>query len=347
MFKSFRKFSLLTLLCGLIFIFLLSCFSGLMMGYVMLTPVDVVKALVHPAIYGSAGGTASSIVWDIRLPRMILSAAAGMGLSLSGVIMQAMFRNPMASPYIMGVSSGAALGAVVAIFLGLGAALGAGAVGAGAFSGALILSAFVAAMAGRSHGNTSYLLILGVALSAVCSGLTSVLIFAGANSSGMDVTLYWMMGSVAFAKLTPSLILLFLGLLISIFFMTQSRVLNLMIEGEEAALPLGLDLIPFQRLYLILNAFVVGAVVMEAGLIGFVGLVVPHFVRMALGSDHKRVLPVSVICGGILTVWADILGRSLIPGQDIPIGVTLAFIGAPVFIMMLLKKSYRFGEEQG
>lgn len=323
-------------------ILFLSCFCGLMLGYMNLSVCDVWNSLLFPR-YGDDN---SVLIWDLRLPRMILAAAAGMGLSLSGVVMQAMFRNPMAGPYIMGVSSGAALGVVMSVFLGLGAVLGAGAVGTGAFCGALVLSLIIASMAGRRQRNPSFLLILGVALSAVCSGLTSVIIFAGANSSGIDVTLYWMMGSVAFAKLESSTLLLLLVILLSLFFTAQSRILNLMMEGEEAAVPLGVSLIPFIRLYLIINAILVGAVVMEAGLIGFVGLIVPHFVRMVIGAEHRRVVPVSAICGGILTVWADIAGRCLIPGQDIPIGVMLAFIGAPIFIGMLIKKTYRFGGEQ-
>lgn len=323
-------------------IFLLSCFCGLMLGYVNLSACNVWSGLLFPR----QGDDITALIWDLRLPRVILAAAAGMGLSLSGVVMQAMFRNPMAGPYIMGVSSGAALGVVMSVFLGVGAVLGAGAVGTGAFCGALVLSFLIASMAGQRQGNPSFLLILGVALSAVCSGLTSVIIFAGANSSGIDVTLYWMMGSVAFAKLASSSFLLLLVILISMFFISQSRVLNLMMEGEESAIPLGIRLLPFIRLYLIINAILVGAVVMEAGLVGFVGLIVPHFVRMVIGAEHRRVLPLSVICGGILTVWADIAGRCLIPGQDIPIGVMLAFIGAPVFVGMLLKKTYRFGGEQ-
>ena len=129
----------------------------------------------------------------------------------------------------------------------------------------------------------------------------------------------------------------------TLFFITQSRILNLMLEGETAAIPLGRPLLPFMRLYLGLNALLVGAVVLNAGLIGFLGLLVPHFTRMLVGADHRRLLPAAVLFGGIAAVWADILGRVLVRGVDIPLGVMLALMGAPAFIVMLTRRAYRFG----
>lgn len=269
-----------------------------------------------------------------------------MGLSLSGMVMQAMFRNPMSDPYIMGVSSGASLGAAAAVFFGAGAAFGVSAIGCGAFLGALALSLILAMAAGRvAPGDSSYLLIFGAAMAAVCGGITSVLVYIGANATGMDVTLYWLMGSVSFAKLLPTLSVLSIVLLFIAFFSTQTRILNLMLEGEETAVPLGRQLLPFRRLYLVLNALLMGSLVTQAGLIGFVGLLVPHGCRMVMGADHRKLLPVSVLSGGLMTVWADILGRILIHGVDIPLGVSLSMIGAPVFLGMLIRRSYHFGGE--
>lgn len=328
---------------------LISCFFGLRLGYLPLESGDVVDALGLHLFWGPIGqglrpGVADA-VWDLRLPRILLSLSVGMGLSLSGILMQAMFKNPMADPYIMGVSSGASLGAACAVFLGLGVSFGAASIGIGAFVGAMVLSILLVIAAGRmDYTDTSALLIFGAALGAVCGGITSVLIFSGANSSGMDVTLYWLMGSVAFAKLIPSLALLCIVISFILFFSTQTRILNLMLEGEEAAIPLGRRLLPFMRWYLLLNALLVGSIVMNAGLIGFVGLLVPHFCRMVLGADHRKLLPVSVLVGGLVAVWADILGRTLIPGVDIPLGVSLALLGAPAFVVMLVRQSYRFGE---
>lgn len=324
-----------------------SCFFGLLLGYLPMSPADVGAAILSKAA-GGAGASVSGLspadaVWDIRLPRVILSAGTGMGLALSGVVMQAIFRNPMADPYIMGVSSGAALGAACTVFLGIGAAFGAESIGLGAFAGALALSLAAAAAAGRMHeGNPAGLLIFGAALSAVCGGVTGVLIFTGANSTGMDVTLYWLMGSVSSAKLMPGCLLLSVVMTCFLFFLTQTRMLNLMLEGEETAVPLGRRLLPFVRLYLTINALLTGWIVMNAGLIGFVGLLVPHFTRMAVGADHRRLLPTATLLGGIAAVWADILGRTAVSGADIPLGVTLALVGAPIFIVMLVRRSYRF-----
>lgn len=248
----------------------------------------------------------------------------------------------MASPYIMGISSGASLGVVIVVFLGLGrTVLGTAAMGLGAFAGAFILSLGVIAAAGRRSGDTTYLLILGVAMSAVCGGITGVLIYCGAASSGTDISMYWLMGSVAFAKAGPAAALFILVLAMTAFFLTQSRILNLMLVGREGTLPLGRDLKPFFKVYLLLNALLVGAIVMEAGLIGFVGLIVPHFSRRILGANHKAVVPAAVLFGGLLTVWADILGRALIHGVELPIGVTLAIIGSPLFLLMLVETAGR------
>ncbi|WP_051010566.1 iron ABC transporter permease [Selenomonas sp. F0473] len=328
-------------------ILLLSVFLGLLLGYLPIGGRDLADILRYQVLGGESpaiGMGAASAVWDLRLPRVLLAACVGMGLSLSGAVMQAIFRNPMADPYIMGVSSGASLGVACAVFLGIGTALGAGSMGVGAFLGAVAVSAAAAAAAGRFGGyDISYLLILGIALGAVCAGVTGVLVYLGANSTGMDVTLYWLMGSVAAAKLPGTLILLVVVAGAAAFFTTQARILNLMLEGETAAIPLGRPLLPFMRLYLVLNALLVGCVVLNAGLIGFIGLLAPHFTRMLVGADHRRLIPAAVLFGGIAAVWADILGRALVPGVDIPLGVMLALMGAPAFIVMLTRRAYRFG----
>ena len=332
---------------GLGGILLISSFLGLLLGYLQTDPAALASILRYELFGGAtpdvSPGTVTA-VWDLRLPRILLAACVGMGLSLSGVVMQAVFRNPMADPYIMGISSGATLGVACAVFLGIGTAFGAGAMGAGAFLGAVLLSAAIAyAIGALGSRDVSYFLILGIALGALCRGAASVLIYLGANSTGMDVTLFWLMGSVAAAQLPSALTLLGVVIAAVLFFMTQTRMLNLMLEGEQAAIPLGRRLLPYIRLYLVLNALLVGAVVLNAGLIGFVGLLVPHFTRMLTGADHRRLIPAAVLLGGIIAVWADILGRVLVHGVDIPLGVMLAFMGAPAFVALLTRRAYRFG----
>lgn len=349
--RTIRRMPLAILTILLTVLLLFSCLLGLKLGYLSVSLPGIVSILASHLLGSAlpsdiAMGIADA-VWDLRLPRILLALAVGMGLSLSGMVMQAMFRNPMSDPYIMGVSSGASLGAASAVFFGAGAAFGVSAIGCGAFLGALALSLILAIAAGRvAPGDSSYLLIFGAALAAVCGGITSVLVYIGANATGMDVTLYWLMGSVSFAKLLPTLSVLSIVLLFIAFFSTQTRILNLMLEGEETAVPLGRQLLPFRRLYLVLNALLMGSLVTQAGLIGFVGLLVPHACRMVMGADHRKLLPVSVLSGGLMTVWADILGRILIHGVDIPLGVSLSMIGAPAFLAMLVRRSYHFGGER-
>lgn len=349
--RTIRRMPLALITTILTVLLLFSCLLGLKLGYLFVSLSGIVSILathlLGSALPSDIAMGAADAVWDLRLPRILLALAVGMGLSLSGMVMQAMFRNPMSDPYIMGVSSGASLGAAAAVFFGAGAALGVSAIGCGAFLGALALSLVLAIAAGRvAPGNSSYLLIFGAALAAVCGGITSVLVYIGANATGMDVTLYWLMGSVSFAKLLPTLSVLSIVLLFIAFFSTQTRILNLMLEGEETAVPLGRQLLPFRRLYLVLNALLMGSLVTQAGLIGFVGLLVPHACRMVMGADHRKLLPVSVLMGGLVTVWADIIGRILVSGVDIPLGVSLSLIGAPAFLAMLVRRSYHFGGER-
>lgn len=349
--RTIRRMPLAIITTILTVLLLFSCLLGLKLGYLPVSLSGIVSILAAhlsgSALPSDIAMGAADAVWDLRLPRILLALSVGMGLSLSGMVMQAMFRNPMSDPYIMGVSSGASLGAAAAVFFGAGAAFGVSAIGCGAFLGALALSLVLAIAAGRvAPGDSSYLLIFGAALAAVCGGITSVLVFIGANATGMDVTLYWLMGSVSFAKLLPTLSVLSIVLLFIAFFSTQTRILNLMLEGEETAVPLGRQLLPFRRLYLVLNALLMGSLVTQAGLIGFVGLLVPHACRMVMGADHRKLLPVSVLVGGLVTVWADIIGRILIHGVDIPLGVSLSLIGAPVFLAMLVRRSYHFGGER-
>ena len=348
--RTIRRMPLALITIILTVLLLFSCLLGLKLGYLSVSLSGIVSILASHLLGSAlpsdiAMGIADA-VWDLRLPRILLALAVGMGLSLSGMLMQAMFRNPMSDPYIMGVSSGASLGAASAVFFGAGAAFGVSAIGCGAFLGALALSLILAIAAGRvAPGDSSYLLIFGAALAAVCGGITSVLVYIGSNATGMDVTLYWLMGSVSFAKLLPTLSVLSIVLAFIAFFSTQTRILNLMLEGEETAVPLGRQLLPFRRLYLVINALLMGSLVTQAGLVGFVGLLVPHGCRMVMGADHRKLLPVSVLSGGLMTVWADILGRILIHGVDIPLGVSLSLIGAPGFLGMLIRRSYHFGGE--
>lgn len=339
---SFVNGVLVFFTCLLIFIVL-----GLKLGFVDISWQVIVNSLLNK-IFGvgmiDVDNSLADIVVQLRLPRVLLAAGVGMGLALSGIVMQAVVQNPLADPYILGISSGASLGATSAIFLGVGAIFGGQAIGVCAFWGALVVSAVVLTVSNsNTKKNTTKLLLTGMALGMVCSSISSFIVYIGRNKEGIETLTYWLMGSVANARLPYVIVLLVIVLLAFAYFCTQIRILDLMLLGYENAITLGVDLNKYVPKYLLLNSLVVGFVIFNAGTIGFLGLVVPHFVRSFAGGKHKKVLPLSVIIGGLFSVGADILSRTLVPGLEIPIGTIFALVGAPCFVYMILQKKYRFG----
>ena len=284
------------------------------------------------------------IIWLLRLPRIILAAIIGSGLATCGVVMQAIVKNPLADPYILGISSGASLGATAAILLGVGLALGENFVGICAFIGAFAISlavVFIANVGGPA--NSMKLLLAGMALSAVCSAFSSFIVYFSNNREGLQTITYWLMGSLAGANWHNLSFTVPIILFSIIVFMTQSRILNLMLLGDETAITLGRDLHIYRQVYLLLSSLVVGFAVYSAGMIGFVGLVVPHVVRMLVGTDHKKLIPFSAFSGAVFLVIADGLCRIIIPRTELPIGILISLIGAPCFIYLMIKRTYGFG----
>ena len=322
---------------------------ALSIGTVKLSFVQIYEGIVNQFTSGMAIETAGQgpvhdIIWLLRLPRLVLAALVGMGLSVCGVIMQAVVKNPLADPYILGISSGASLGATAAILLGIGVALGENFVGIAAFIGAFAMSLgvlFISNLGGRS--NSIKLLLGGMALSAVCGAFSSFIVYFANNKEGMQSIAYWMMGSFAGAKWENLMIIAPIVILAVLFLWTQSRMLNLMLLGDESALTLGTDLHIYRQIYLLVSSLIVGFVVYSAGMIGFVGLVVPHVIRMLVGTDHKRLIPVAALTGAIFLVVADGLCRVIIPRTELPIGILISIIGAPCFVYLMIKKTYGFG----
>ena len=322
---------------------------ALSIGTVKLSFVQIYEGIVNQFTSGMAIETAGQgpvhdIIWLLRLPRLVLAALVGMGLSVCGVIMQAVVKNPLADPYILGISSGASLGATAAILLGIGVALGENFVGIAAFIGAFAMSLgvlFISNLGGRS--NSVKLLLGGMALSAVCGAFSSFIVYFANNKEGMQSIAYWMMGSFAGAKWENLMIIAPIVILAVLFLWTQSRMLNLMLLGDESALTLGTDLHIYRQIYLLVSSLIVGFVVYSAGMIGFVGLVVPHVIRMLVGTDHKKLIPVAALTGAIFLVVADGLCRIIIPRTELPIGILISLIGAPCFVYLMIKKTYGFG----
>lgn len=334
-------FLLLALAASLIF--------GITLGSAKLSLEQIIFALEEELLYDNAHITTDNlaihdIIWLLRLPRIILAGTIGAGLATCGVIMQAIVKNPLADPYILGVSSGASLGATMAIMLGIGVAWGENFIGLAAFIGAFAISlavVFIANIGGRA--NSIKLLLAGMALSSLCGAISSFIIYYANNAEGMQTITYWMMGSMAGAHWSLLRVLLPLFLAAIVFFITQSRILNLMLLGDEVAITLGRDLHLYRQVYLLVSSLIVGFAVYSAGMIGFVGLIIPHAVRCLVGQDHKQVLPISALLGATFLIWADILCRIILPRTELPIGILISLIGAPCFVYLLVKRSYGFG----
>ena len=314
---------------------------------------DAIYAVVKEGLFGPVPVTAPKqgpvhdIVWMLRMPRLLLAACTGAGLAACGVVMQAIVRNPLADPYILGVSSGASLGAAAAILLGIGTWLGTNFVGIAAFCGAFGVSLLVLVVANiRGTADPVRLLLAGMALSTACSAISSFIIYFANDKSGVQSVIFWLMGSFAGARWEMMAAIALVTLLGAMFFWTQSAILDLMLLGDAEAVTLGRNLKRYREVYLVFSSLVIGFLVYAAGMIGFVGLIVPHAVRFFTGAGHRSLLPLASITGAILMVGADALARSLIPRTEIPVGLIIALIGAPAFVYLIVKRNYSFGSRE-
>ncbi len=327
----------------------LSILTAVTIGSANISVADVYKVIGYE-VFGIdkfmafGKGAVHDVVWVIRLPRIILAVVAGMGLSVCGVVMQAIVKNPLADPYILGISSGASLGATLAVLVGVGAVFGSNSIGIMAFLGALAAAAGVIILANvKGRADSVKLILAGMALSSVCSAFSSFVIYVAKDKSGIQTITYWMMGSLAGAKWNVNAFILPIVLGGTIFFISQYRTLNLMLLGDEVSITLGKDLRKFRHAYLVVVSLIVGFVVYSSGMIGFVGLIIPHMVRMIFGTDHRKLIPLSSLTGSIFLIWCDVLCRIIIPGTEMPIGILVSMIGAPCFIYLMIKRTYRFG----
>ena len=349
--EFFKETSHLMICVLLIFVLCLVLLWGLSIGTVKI-PTDVIFYTIinqfqsELALDAPGQGPVHDIIWLLRFPRLILAAIVGCGLATCGVIMQAIVKNPLADPYILGVSSGASLGATAAILLGIGVSLGESFVGIAAFIGAFGISLgvlFISNLGGRA--NSVKLLLAGMALSSVCGAFSSFIVYFANNKEGMQTIAYWLMGSLAGAKWSNIFMIAPIVILSVLFFWTRSRVLNMMLLGDETAVTLGMDLHKSRQIYLMVSSLIVGFVVFSSGMIGFVGLIVPHVVRMLVGTDHKKLVPISALTGAIFLVLADGLCRIIIPNHELPIGILISLLGAPCFVYLMIKRTYGFGGE--
>ncbi len=296
-------------------------------GSVGIPPGEVLAALA-----GRGDAVANTVVFQLRLPRAAAAFVVGGLLALAGTLMQVLLRNPLADPYILGVSGGAAVAALVAIGLGLGALW----IDAGAFAGAMAVSMLVFALAhGRGGWTPVRLLLTGIVVASGLSALISVLLALGDDTS-LRGMLFWLMGDLSLAgwPIRGGIVLL---VMLSGFFLL-ARHLNVLARGDMQAALLGISVRPVRIALFAAGALATAVAVTTAGSIGFVGLVVPHMVRLAIGSDHRRVIPGSVILGGTLLVLADIAARTALAPRQLPVGALTALIGVPLFLFLMQRQ---------
>ena len=277
-----------------------------------------------------------NIVLGLRFPRVCLGFLVGSSLAVTGVAMQALVRNPLADPFILGVSSGAAVTATLGMLFGLFSFLGRYSLSLSAFIGSFITIVLVYLISKvRGKVNITQLLLTGVAVSMIMEGLTRVISLSAPNALGLHSATFWLSGSLAGAQMAYLTVPLITVLVCMSVLMLNHRALNLLLLGEESAGALGVSVSKIQKLLILIASLMTAITVAVSGGIGFIGLMVPHFTRLLVGGDHRKVLPVSALLGGTILVWVDVAARMMIAPQELPVGILTSIIGGPVFVWML------------
>jgi len=342
---SWRKDKKVFIAVLLILLFISSIILGISFGAVDIPPYDVYRVFLYKVFGIKIGNldeilnsTLFDIIWGVRMPRVLLGAFAGMALAMVGVIMQATIQNPLGDPYILGLSSGASLGATFSILIGFSGVLSSFGAPLGAFLGALMASIFVYFLARIGGRITPFKMILaGMVISSICSSLTSLIIFLSKDNEGIRTVNFWMMGSLAGAEWSNIVLPIAISVIPLIYFFTQYRNLNLMVLGDETSITLGLNIEKHRKIYMILSSLITGVIVSVCGTIGFVGIMIPHIVRLIFGTDHKTLLPFSALVGAIFLIWADVIARCAIANMELPIGIITSVIGAPFLLWLMVK----------
>lgn len=315
------------------------CLAALSLGAIHVGLYDVIGALAG-VLSGKSSASEELILFSVRLPRILFAGLVGASLSLGGVVFQALLRNPLADPYVLGISGGSALGAIIGIVLGAGSFyLG---IPFLAFCGGLLTVSLVFVVAGGSRGmlldNT--LILAGVVVN---SFFSAAILFALSVVSSMELhsISFWLMGDLsgaAWKEITVAAVCLLIGFVI---LYAQARKLNLMVQGEETALQLGVNIRATKYILLIVTSLLTAVAVSLAGIIGFVGMMVPHMMRLVFGSDHRLLLPAAALFGASFLVAADTLARILLAPAELPVGVITALCGAPYFIFLMRRRGRR------
>ena len=317
---------------------LIALLAGVAIGETAIAPKVVLQVLANKLWHAGyvLDPIDEGVVWNYRLTRALVAAACGAGLATCGVILQSLLRNPLADPYLLGISAGASTGAVLVALIGVGGGLIS--LSAGAFVGAMAAFALVIllARASGSASGTGQIILAGIAGSQLFNALTAFLITKSASSEQARGIMFWLLGNLSGVR-WPSVWLAVpvavAGLAVCLW---HRRALDAFTFGSDSAASLGIPVRRVQFVLVACAALVTAVMVSIVGSIGFVGLVIPHAVRLLLGTGHSRLLPASALGGALFLIAADVLSRTLIKGQVIPVGVVTALVGAPVFALILI-----------
>ena len=301
-----------------------------------------VGSSVRAELFGGDSGLSrleESIIWKLRLPQSVLAAACGAGLAVCGGVLQSLLRNPLADPFVLGVSSGASVGAVSVILLGFGA----GVIGmaGGAFVGALAAFALVLLLARLAGDTTDRVVLAGIAATQLFSALTSFIVYTSADAEQTRGVLFWLLGSLSSPSWTEVAVCGIVTVVGLVICLLSSGALDAFAFGNDAAASLGINVARTRLLLLSVTALITAVVVSVSGAIGFVGLVLPHAARAIVGVRHRVMLPTLAIIGALFLVWADVAGRVLIAPRELPIGVITAIVGVPAFVVVLIRQGRR------
>ncbi|MFH8486120.1 FecCD family ABC transporter permease [Streptomyces longisporoflavus] len=315
----------------------LSVAVAVTIGPASISVPDVWSAVAAHLGWGEAALTPirDGIVWNLRMPRTLLAAVCGAGLAVCGTVLQSLLRNPLADPFVLGVSSGASTGAVAIVVLGVGG--GAVSISAGAFVGAVVSFALVLLLSHTLGASADRVVLSGVAAMQLFSALTSFVILTAGDAETTRGVLFWLLGSLSGVGWTDVWLCGAVLVLALVICLAHARTLDAFAFGQDAAATLGVHVTRTRILLLCVTALLTAALVSSAGAIGFVGLVLPHAARALVGSGHARLLPVTALAGAVFLVWVDTLARTVLDPQEVPVGVVTSLIGVPAFVLVLYR----------
>lgn len=316
---------------------LLSIAVAITIGPADISVPDVWSAVAAHLGWGEAELTPirDGIVWNLRMPRTVLAAVCGAGLAVCGAVLQSLLRNPLADPFVLGVSSGASTGAVAVVVLGIGG--GVLTVSTGAFVGAVLSFSLVLLLSHTLGDTTDRVLLSGVAAMQLFSALTSFVVLTAGDAETTRGVLFWLLGSLSGTGWTDVWLCGAVLLAALAVFLLHARTLDAFAFGQDAAATLGVQVGRVRLVLLCTTALLTAVLVSSAGAIGFVGLVLPHAARAVVGAGHPRLLPVTALAGAVFLIWVDTLARTVLDPQEVPVGVVTSLIGVPAFVLVLYR----------